>query len=227
MALIFGDLKNEVRSFLGERSDLDSRLGTFLNLAQVRIARAFTFPEFHRLTTLNGLFNGDGGDRLVTLPSKIRSIRSFSIDDAAISRKLEYKSPREFDRLFDGYESRGRSKPVIYTRWAETAELYPLPDQLYTYTLRWVIWPTEMTVDATPSELVEKDELLIYLATSIAYHSTGKTDKGKDFYGMFKAILDDVVNDETVEPDQAIQALVNTPASAQQYWANPFISGVR
>ena len=223
--LTLTQLQDEVRAYHGNRTDLDARLTRFLNFAQIRLARAFSFPELHKFVTATGSFVNDSTDRFLTLPANTHSIKDLVLEDEETSRKLEYKSPREFDRMFTGYIARGRRKPIIYTKWRETIELMPLPDEAYDYEIRYVIWPADLVNGTDTSELDRKDELLILLAASIMHHSLGNTDKGRNLFGMFRTLLKDTIEDEHLEPDQDIKADSNDRVLTDKYWANPFIKG--
>ncbi len=224
--LTLTQMQAEVRSYHGNRTDLDTRITRFLNFAQIRLARAYSFPELHKFVTATGSFVNDATDRFISLPANVHSVKDFVLEDGDTSRKLEYKSPREFDRLYTGYISRGRSKPAIYTRWQECMELMPLPDEAYNYEIRYIVWPTDLVNGSDVSILDRKDELLILLAASIMHHSLGNTTKGRDLFGMFAAIREEVIVDETVEPDLEIKS-EQGPGSVPsgKYWANPFFTG--
>jgi len=224
--LTVADLKTEVKSFHGNRTDLDSRLVRFLNFAQIRIARAYSWPEFEKQATATGSFVNDLTDRFITLPSNIRSVRSFVLEDTSQSHKLAYKTPREFDRLYSGTRHSSKRRPVYYTRWQEIAEVSPVPDQAYDYEIRYVVWPTDLVNDGDTSDLDRKDELLILLAASIMHHSLGNTTKGRDLFGMFARLIEEAARDESVEPDSEIMAAVNDQGRIEEYWTNPFINGM-
>lgn len=224
--LTLTQLQDEVRSFHGNRTDLDNRITRFLNFAQIRLARAWCFPELNKFVTAQGSFVNDATDRFITLPANTHSVKDFVLEDNETSLKLDYKAPRQFDQLFAGYIARGRRKPVIYTKWAEVLELMPLPDVAYDYEIRYIIWPVDLVNGTDTSDLDRKDELLILLAASIMHHSLGNTTKGRDLFGMFARLTADVIADEQVEPDQDIKADSNDIIRTGEYWTNPFIRGV-
>lgn len=225
--LTLAELTEEVRSHLGGRDDLDDRITRFINFAQLRLARAYTFPELHRRSYTTGTYGGTAlSDRFITLPANVRSVQSVVVEDGSTSIKLTYHAPRRFDRLFSGLLSTGRRKPQVYTKWLETIELMPVPEKAYQYELRWVKWPDNLVESTDKSELDRKDELLILLAASIANHSLARFDRGKMLYGMFAASLEQVIKDEEIEPDEEIKPIFEHDGQAQTYWTNPFVKGV-
>ena len=224
--LTLTQLQDEVRSYHGNRTDLDARIIRFLNFAQIRLARAYHFPELHKFVTATGSFVSDATDRFLTLPGNINAVKDVVLEDTDTSRKLEYKSPREFDKMFTGYISRGRRKPIIYTKWRECLELMPLPDEAYDYEVRYIIWPTDLVSGTDTSDLDRKVELLILLAASQMHHTLGNTTKGAQLFGMFAAMLKDVIKQEDLEPDQDIKADVNDTIISTDYWRNPFVKSL-
>lgn len=223
--LTLTQLQEEVRSYHGNRTDLDVRITRFLNFAQIRLARAYPFPELHRFVTATGSFVNDSTDRFLTLPANTNAIKDLILEDGTTSRKLEYISPRVFDKRFTGYISRGRRKPVFYTKWQDCIELMPLPDVAYDYEIRYIIWTTDLVDPGDTSILDRKDELLILLAASIMHHTLGNTTKGAQLFGMFAILLEGVIKQEQLEPDQDITSAVNEGVITTDYWLNPFIRG--
>lgn len=228
--LTLNELKAETRHALGNRTDLDTRLTRFLNLAQQRIARIHDFHEFQQ--TLNDTFTITSNattDKVIDFIN-LREIYSFRILHDAESVKLKQVTTRQWDKVIPEPEYYSRGLPSHYTIWERHAELWRVPDQAYNYSVRWTKWPTafsDSNLTAT-SDFLSKDELLIHLSTAYAFDSLGKIDDADRKYKIVGQLMIEALNTDMKEPDlelapsREIFKGITTP----EYWRNPFIISV-
>lgn len=226
--LTLDELKDEVRAGMGGRTDLDSRLTRFLNLAQQRLARLHDFDEMET-TSLASLANtGSPTDGDITLPN-LRELHSIRIEDESRSVKLIQRSPRWFDRMLPMPDYHSRDIPQIYMIWKDVVSVFPLPEKAYTNTvkLRWTKWPTALSAGATPSEYNEKDELLIELAVAYAYRSLGNPEEAAKHEAVAKRLFLEAEGMDRDKPDLEIVGDANPGQTTPgDYWRDPFVRSV-
>lgn len=223
--LTFVELQDEVRYGLGNRTDLDTRLGRFLNLAQQRLARMHDFDEMETRSVVTIDNTGAATDGDIVLPS-LRELYSIVIHDGSRSRKLDARSTRWFDRMVPKPDYHTRDIPSIYMTWSNTAYLFPLPEKAYTNAvfLRWTKWPTDLTGTAT-SEFLQKDELLIELALVYAYRSLGNPEEALKHNRFALALMSESEDTDRTKPDlgQVGDAKqVGGQSAVGDYWLDPF-----
>ena len=226
--LTLDNMKDEVRSNLGERGDMESRLTRFINLAQTRIARARNWEELKFLKTADTVYNNDDDDKYISAPANLRKINSLRLIDGTQSRKLEQKTARAFDREIPRPLTDSRDRPRIYIRWGTTLELYPVPDAAYTLVMRGTVWPTDLSADADLSLLDRKDDLIMALATNIAWLSIGRLDDAKIFWAVFANGYKDAVGEDIPDSDLDIlqSSGPNDVAIGPAYYADPFVKSI-
>lgn len=221
------ELKDEVRSGLGGRTDLDSRLTRFLNLAQQRLARLHDWDEMEVISTTTITNSGGSGDRYVGMPL-LREVYSIVIEDDSRSRKLVQKSPRWWDRLIPLPEYHTRDTPSMYVVWGSIVEVFQLPDKTYPLRMRWTKWPTALSADATPSEFNEKDELLVELALSYAYRSLGNPEEAQKHEAVALRLFAESDQIDRDKPDLEMvgDARQGSQVAPQDYWRDPFVRSI-
>lgn len=224
--LTFDELKDELRAALGGRTDLDSRLGRFLNLAQQRLARIHDFDEMEVLSKSQLVYNNVDEDRFLQMPT-LREIYSITLIDGANSRKLIGKTPQWMDRLMPKPEYWARDIPVVYTIWGSYLEFWPLPKQTYDIRVRWTTWPIDLTDSTQKSQFNNKDDVILELAQSRVYYSLGKEEDGAKHEAIAKMLLGEAWSQDRARPDINI---VPAPADDQvtgigtnEPWNNPFV----
>lgn len=223
--LTYTELQDEVRSGLGERTNLDSRLGRVINLAQQRLARMHDFDEMKIISTTTIQNTASDNDKYLTLPS-VREVYSMVLLDGSNSRKIQQKSSRYWDTLIPKPEYWTRNRPVNYTIWgSSTVELWPLPNITYTLRMRWSKWPATLSIGTETSEFLEKDEILIELALSYIFRSLGKEDDAAKHETFAKKLLGEAETMDSQMPDLDITPLTGLAPARADPWTDPFYRG--
>jgi len=224
--LTLTQLKTEVRSALGNRTDLDDRLTIMLNLAQMRIARRNRWEELETLNTDNLTYNNDDDDRFLAKPANTRDIHSFVLLDGANSRKLKRRSPRMWDAIVAKPEYFSRGRPSHYVLYREIIELFRMPDSAYSVRLRISLWPTSFS-DSSPtatSDLDHKDDMLIALSNSYAFSTLGDTERAGRWWVIYSNMLKDALREEEQEADldRLPEAEMRAEVMQGEPWLDPF-----
>lgn len=228
------NLEDEIRSHLGGRTDLDTRLVTALDIAQIQLARVHDFEEMQDVGTITFAFTGVAATDKFILYSALsdadpREFYSILLVDGTQSRKLVKKTVRQFDQLVPDPEVAALSRPLIYVTWKNRLEIWPIPDQQYTGVIRWSFWPAVFSGAAASnkSDFKQKDDVLIYMATSYLYHSLGEYERAKMFFGFAKSHYDTAIREDDTKPDTDIAPISEFPVFSSNYWADPFVRSVR
>jgi len=226
------ELKDEVKRALGNRDDMDSRLVRFLNLAQTKMARTHEFEELQTVTDASLGYTGTAADdKFLDVATTIKTIYSFRIFDSAMSRKLEYIPSRQWDKRIPLPEYYATGWPSHYTKWRHKLEFWRVPKQAFNYEMRHSVWPTAFS-DSLPSatsDFLNKDDIIIYLAVSWAYASSGKTQKATEFWQFYRTAMNSAIGDDIVSPDMTIAPNVGGGIDGVElgkYWADPFVGSV-
>ena len=228
--LTLTELKAELRANLGNRTDLNDRLTTILNLCQIRIARPRAWAEFDSRQEATLASTGDAkADKFLALPTNTRSIFSVRmILGTSESRLLTRRTYKQFDKNIPEPQYYARGKPTIYTVFKNSMELWKVPDDEYPITIRGTVWPTAFSdslLSAT-SDLDHKDDMLVALATSWAFQSLRQGDDAARWFGIFNAMYKDAVSEDNENPDLDLipeRQIITSPSA--EYWLNPFIKG--
>lgn len=225
--LTFTELKDEIRAGLGGRTDLDARLGRFLNLAQQRLARLHDWDEMETASVVSLSNTGALTDGDITLPT-LRELHSIRIEDGSRSRKLVQRSPRWFDKMLPMPNYHSRDIPSIYMIWKDVVSAFPLPEKSYpTVRLRWTKWPTDLSAGGTPSEFNQKDELLIELAISYAYRSLGNPEEAAKHEAIARRLFIEADTIDRDKPDLEMRGDASEGSQAtQDYWRDPFVRSI-
>lgn len=201
--LTYAELEEEVRSALGGRTDLDSRLTRFLNLGQTRIARLSRWEELEQITTGTLPFTADpDADKFLTLDSDIRDVYTVRILDGTESIKLSRRTFRQFDRLVPNPGALTRRKPQIYVVWAGKIEFFPVQDKAYDYEIRSVKWPTAFDGTANQkSDLDNKDDLIIAATMIYIYRAQQDFEQAEKWTGILRELYREAKTEESEMPD--------------------------
>ncbi len=211
--LTVDQLKTEIRSAFGGRTDFDTRLDIILGLAQRMLARMHDFDELRGRATINTAVTGNAAnDKIIALTTlylgglsqtlrKIYDIRLFATGGQ--SRKLTKIMPRRWDKLVPESEYYSRGKPTHYVQWKrDEIELWRVPDAVYTMHFRYFNWPAAIGAGGTFLTLENVDDLLINLACSYLALSVGHLSRSNDFYRAFangaaEALKEDIEDYDT------------------------------
>jgi hypothetical protein len=218
----------DVRSGLGNRTDItDQTLVNDLNVAQSQLARVFPFEELRKTAEkTNGLSPDAKKDKYLKLPPRAKKIHTLVRVEGTLSGKLIEKPWRMLDEAFPCPEADPRDRPVYYTRWGELIILTPVPDKVYTFSMKYTADPTPF-VTTNPNQLSDfdfKDDILVSLACSRRWGLLGQHEKADEHLQKASTELTTIMRDAGETPDMdptPLKDMVNGP-----YWANPFIKGV-
>lgn len=223
-------LVGEVQSGLLNRTDLTSdatntRIVTALNFAQARISRSHDFKEFKGFFNVNTQFTANPfNDKFLPLAPYIKHIHTAVLLDNTSSRKLIEKPWRMFDKEFPMPEALARSRPALYSRWGNTAILYPVPDQVYPVFMRVTSFPRPFNFATAPlatSDFEWKDDILIALACAYLWKSFGRADKANDYLHEAQEHFQASIKQDTDMPDMDIGIDLDT-SNLGDYWSDPF-----
>ena len=205
MALTQAQLLTEINSALGNRDDYPSdRQIVALNMAQMRVARAFDWHEMQQYIDFTLPYTGTDTDRFYTVPSNLRKIYSFRIVDpvdVSKARRLRFVPQFQWDDGIPDSRDYERDTPEIYTIWGTQFEFFRIPDQAYNTELRVAKWPTDFTEAATTqtSDLLNKDDMIICLSVSWAFLTLREEDSANYWFGIYKDMLVDATNENVEE----------------------------
>lgn len=206
--LTLDEIKTEIRSGMGNRTDTDSRLNGVINLSQTRIARLRDFDELRALAQINTPFTGTIADKFLTLASlnryrKIYSIRLYASGNQ--SRKLIRVLPKRWDKIIPEPEFYARGKPLHYVIWSkDNLEMHPLPDAVYVLHVRYSRWPnlvTGATGGATFLDLEDLDDLIVHLSLSYLFLSLNNLSQSDKHYGIYRTLVAEHLNMEEEDFD--------------------------
>jgi len=227
------EIKTEVRSALGNRTELDARLSTILNITQIRLARLYDWNELQSITSGSLSFTGTVSvDKFLTLPSGISKIYSFRILSSGSTiapRKLAFVPQKRWDTEIPDAEYYTTGKPSIYTVWGTQAELWHIPGEAYSYELRTSLWPTafDSATGSQKSDLDHKDDLIIMLGTSWAFATLREMDEADKWFGIFKNAAKNALGQDITEYERDIRPRSQETGSlpAVNPWQDPFFRG--
>ena len=228
------EMQLELKRNLGNRSAVEfdtDRLQLILNQAQVRLARANPsgWDELEDTQTLATAYTATpADDKYLAIPTGTRRIHSLRLIDDEFSRKLIWRHPRDWDKFIPEPEHWSTDRPTHYTKYLDKFEFWRVPNAVYELTLRRSIWPTRLTTGTQTSDFTEKDDMLILLATVLAWTTLGKEERAMNFWTIYRSMLGDVLPDANTEPDSTIRGFPgpDRTTATGEYWADPFIRDV-
>jgi len=216
-------LRAEILSNLGglpQNNDNITRINRLIDLAALRIARAYGWQELERTTTDAITVTGtpatdqvhipvlvpDGGGGAGTLRSWLTLIRRVGNDTPF---KLVRIPERQWAQMTLGSESPLLTGAATHYRWwSDRLYFYPVPDQNWTLIQDYKIWPSLNFSDGAggelPSDLDFKDDMLIALATHNAFQSLGQREDATQWFAIYSDMLQAAINEEMDKPDTAI-----------------------
>lgn len=237
MALTGSEFITEVADTVGKALGATSRSGVlmqdrilkFLNFGQERIARTFSFDELKVIKT-DGATVADvkrypleSGTNNLGLTG-VKDIESLKFMDGANSRKLINMSARKFDAFFPRPENFSTGRPSMYVRYQREVELFKIPNDAYTLETRYSTWATALANDATVSDFLHKDQLLITSAVLETYMALEEYADAKVWFQRFLGQLSDAVKVEGLvdwEPQADSSGLGVIPMSGAP-WVDPY-----
>ncbi len=237
MAMTRDQLVTEVCDTVGKKetgasvsgATLQTRVRTYLNWGQKRMARYY---EFHELNVLNTtaatvtsvkrypLYSGTNNLGL----TGIKDIRSIRLIDSENSRTLIRWSYRKFDRWYPRPANYAVARPTIYLRDGNILEFFRIPDATYTLYIRHSKWPTDLSSGSQVSDYLNKDQLILTAGILETYLALEEYADAQIWYSRFVGQLKDAVKAEgdvdwepEAEPHDALPSY-----TSGQPWLDPY-----
>lgn len=206
--LTYAQIEAEVRSGLGGRTDLDSRLQRLVNISQRQLARVHDWEELQVLERTKAVtYSGTAAvDRYWSLSSltncKPKEIYSVILYDADESIKLTGIRARQMDSVEPKPNIQPLTRrPDYYVRWATAFEWVPIIDQTYTIDVRLMKWAVDFSDSTQTSDFDKKDDLLIWLTLGYAFENIGEYEKANRFFNRAEANMGLLLDRNVFKPD--------------------------
>lgn len=149
---------------------LQSRVQTYFNWAQTRIARYHSFHELNTYTDSASFTSGTKRYTFTTLGlTRPKDIGSIILLDTYNSRRLVRWNRVKFEKKVPRPENYSNQRPRIYTRLGNAIEVFYIPDATYTARIVYPQWPTALSSDASFSDFENKDQLLVFATVMETY----------------------------------------------------------
>lgn len=116
------------------RTDLDSVIPDFIELAQERLSRDLRVQEMLKVATADTT----SGDSTIAFPSDFLQLRDIHIQGSPVCA-LEYQTP---DKFFRNGETHTSGKPQYFTLLASEFQFAPIPDSTKTVQMLYYAKPT-------------------------------------------------------------------------------------
>jgi len=205
---------------------LKTRLNEAFEAAQMRLARAYSWPELDT-------YDRTTGDTIASQKSytfgaffgsnRIKQILALIVEDGLNSRKLFYKTNNYVMKYYPDPDSSTTQKPIIYTTVGENVHLIPVPDVAYDMTSIVSPYPTRATGDTFKSDFRRKDDILIALTTVEAYQMLEEFDAMREWERIsVRKIVEAVrpiLSPDDFEPEG--RAFMTDPILSKEYWKDP------
>jgi len=208
-------------------STVESILQEMYEWSQIRLARAYSFPELDEEdTTTADTVDGTAQYSFTTLfgaGARVKEIMSLVVEDGSSSVKLKRVLYRRLRKSVPDPSQLTEGRPNTYTRIGNYIELFPIPDAAYDiHTIR-SNFPTRATSDATYSDFEYKDDLLI-IGTVVEFLTFYKEfEEAASANSIWKTklteALNTIVHPTDWEPEG--RAFGSGTVFAGDYWAMP------
>lgn len=207
---------------------LQTRVRTYLNFAQRRIARHHDFYELQDTktnaatvaSTKNYPLESGTNNLGLTRPKDIYSI---TLLDGADSWRLERWSAQKFDLRFPEPTNYAEGRPTLYVRWGSDIQLFRIPDAAYTLSIRYSKWPTPFSSATQTTDYDNKDELVLIAGVVETYMALEEYSDAAAWISRFTGLLRDArlaEGDVDWEPDgEPFKAI--TRLEAGRPWLDP------
>lgn len=205
----YGDLKTLIRNYL-HRTDLDTFLPTFVEMAQARINRDVDVPEFETLATVEMV----SGDRFISLPSDCKRLINVQISVASGRKILTPLSSAQMDAM---YADIPQGEPSNYAIYGNQIEVQPTPGDAYTMEIIYQYRPALFSNDSDTNALMDRcPNIYVYAAMLEAEpfrHGEERSEMWKQYYDAEVATLNEEAEDLKFSggPIQILNLGVSTP----------------
>lgn len=183
----YATLKTSIANFLA-RSDLDTQIPEFIQLAEARINRELETREQEKRSQATL----EVGDEYIALPSDLREIREVKLNTSPIT-VLDYMSPTSLDISYSGNSS---GKPLGYSVIGLEMKLRPIPDSAYTAEIVYVGSVPALSDVSTPVLFTRSPDLYLYGALTEAYVYLLDEQRAAQYDEKFTRAINEVRMDE-------------------------------
>lgn len=183
----YATLQTAIQNFLA-RSDLNTQIPEFIQLAEARINRELETREQEKRSqaTLSV------GDEYIALPSDLREIREVKLNTSPIT-VLDYMSPSSIDKT---YANTGNGKPTAYSVVGLEMKLRPVPDSAYTAEIVYIGSVAALSSVSTPILFLRSPDLYLYGSLSEAYNYLLDEQRAAVYDEKFTRAMNEVKLDE-------------------------------
>lgn len=184
----YTELKTAVAAFLA-RSDLDSQIPNFIQLAESRMSRELETRDQEKRATATLT----SGDEYIALPIDLREVRSITLatDPKTV---LTYYSPTSLDST---YSSGGSGKPLGFSIVGGEMKLRPIPDSSYTAEIIYVGGLSALSdSNLTNVVLTRHPDAYLYGALAEAYAYLLDETRASQYMQRFSMAIDEIKVDE-------------------------------
>lgn len=227
MALTRLQIATEICDVVGKKSTAASVSGTalldristmYLNFAQRRIARAYSASELMQIriaATAVGVktYPLTTGNSNLGM-ERVKDIHSVRLIDSENSRTLVCWSQRKLDEVFPRPENFTVQRPVIYSWYGNSLELFRIPDAVYPLWIRYSQWAQDLIADGQYSDFQNKDELLIAAGVLETYLALEEYTDAKIWEGRYLSLLAAAKATDNEEVNWAPEAEPTTTGNA-------------
>jgi hypothetical protein len=223
-------LRIEIQGNLGNRTDIDTRIDTWLELSQQYVATHHDFREMMFLDEVTIVpVNDPAVDKLYShgisnLKEIYTLLRQVGTEFAV---KLTSVPNRQWQQLLGKPDTGTTGDAVWYTLFgSDTIELSPVPNRTYKLQRFYSKWPSVFASDSAVSDFEQKDELLIARTTYQAFQSLGMREDAAHWFAVSENLLKSTTDDDRYRSDTTFIARGISEAAPAEFgepWADPFV----
>lgn len=180
---------------------LQTRVRTYLDWAQRRIARHYNFREleiiYESATFSDGVkrYPFSTGSNNLGL-TRVKDIGSIILLDEYNSRRLIRFGRSQFEKRFPRPENFAENRPRMYVRIGSGIEVFPIPDTTYSTRIIYHQWPTPFTSGSQTSDFENKDELIVISGIMETYLALEEYNDAAIYFNKMVGMLTDAVKAE-------------------------------
>lgn len=209
---------------------LSTRCIDFLNWAQQRMARFYSFQELDILKEDSATVDTVARYPLVTGTNNLglvrpKDIHSIRLIDAINSRALTRRMPRWFDKKFPLITNYADGRPHVYIRYGNSVEMFRRPNSAYTLHIRYPQWALNLVSGDAGSQFEDKDQLLITGAILEGYlHFEEYTDAAIWLQKFLGLMIDAVRAQGDIDWEPQAEAMSYEPGgyTSGEPWLDPY-----
>ena len=182
----YDNLKTEIAEWLN-RADLTTKIPTFITLLEAQVNRDIRTREM--LAEATGSLATTG---LIAVPADFRGAHELVISTTSGPKVLEYASIDEVDRTrWENMDT--ANEPRVFTIRGSNVVVAPLPDQTYSYTLRYYqTIPALATGNQTNWFLTKHPDVYLYGSLMQAAPYLGADERISVWGAALGAILEQI-----------------------------------